>query len=146
MSEMLANHYFMIRNYTEAVNTYESVIAKTGISKAIRKKMIICYVRIYQIEKALAEFCGLVEDDVQFIINTDLTADDCPCPEIISEIENDEINFEGGQKDLAMGILWLYCDVKISLKHLSIYLKSSPNNSELNKAYQIIKAYSQNTN
>lgn len=146
MSEMLANHYFMIRNYTEAVNTYESVIAKSGISKAIRKKMIICYVRIFQIEKALAEFCGLVEEDIAFITNTDLKADDCPCPEIIYEIENDEIHFEAEEKQLALGILWLYCDVKISLKYLDDYLKTNPNNSEVNKAYQIIKTYSQNTN
>jgi hypothetical protein len=146
MSEMLANHYFMIRDFAKAVNTYESLNIKPGISKAIRKKMIICYVRTFQIEKALAEFCRLVEEDITFISKTDLKADDCPCPEIISEIENDEIHFVTPQKDLVMGILWLYCDHKISLKYLDDYLKTNPNDSEVNKACQIIKTYYQNSN
>ena len=146
MSEMLANHYFMIRDFKKAVDAYETVIARTGISKVIRKKMIICYVRTFQIEKALSEFIGLVNEDITFITKTDLRADDCPCPEIIAEIENDEVHFETLEKQLALGILWLYCDIKSSMKYLEIYLKEFPNNLGLNKAYQIMKTYSQNIN
>lgn len=136
----------MIRNYEKAIHTYESVVSRNGTTKSIRKKMIICYIRTSKIEKALAEFCKLVEEDIMFLTNTDLKAEDCPCAEIISEIENDEIHYEETEKHLAMGILWIYCDLKISLQYFDDYMMKNQNNSELNNAYQIIKAYSQNTN
>ncbi len=134
MSEMLANHYFMIRNYARAINTYESLAAKSGISKATRKKMIICYVRTFQIEKAFVEFNKLVEEDLSFIIQTDLNADDCPCPDIIAEIERNEIDFKNKyEKLIALGILWLYCDKKESLVHFTKAYQIDQNDIHLHK-------------
>ena len=134
MSEMLANHYFMIRDFAKAVHTYECLTIKPGISKAIRKKMIICYVRTFQIEKAFAEFNKLVEEDISFIIQTDLNSDDCPCPDIIAEIERDEIEYKNKyEKLVALGILWLYCDKKESLSHFIKAYQIDQNDIRLHK-------------
>ncbi len=134
MSEMLANHYFMIRDFAKAVNTYESLTKKPGISKAIRKKMIICYVRTFQIEKAFDDFSKLAEEDLAFIIQTDFNADDCPCPDIIAEIERNEIDFKTKyEKLIALGILWLYCDKKESLSHFTKAYQIDQNDIRLHK-------------
>ncbi|PIP76887.1 MAG: hypothetical protein COW85_11865 [Ignavibacteria bacterium CG22_combo_CG10-13_8_21_14_all_37_15] len=143
---MLANHYFLVRDYERAAIAYEAVIDKTSRSKAIRKKIIICYVKTFQMEKALTEFCKLVEEDIHFIINSDLKADDCPYKEIITEIENDEIYFGGDEKNLVLGILWLYCDLQSALKYFDSYFRSNSNNPDLERAYQIIQTYNQPIN
>lgn len=134
MSEMLANHYFMIRDFAKAVSNYESLTVKLGVSKSIRKKMIICYLRTFQIEKAFDEFSKLVEEDLSFIIQTDLNADDCPCYDIIAEIERNEIDFKCEyEKLIALGILWLYCDKKESLIHFIQAYQIDQTDSRLHK-------------
>lgn len=118
MSEMLANHFFLIRDYNRAIKTYEKAALSIGITKTIRKKIIICYVKTLELEKALNEFLKLLEEDMDFITNTDINSDDCPCPDIISEVERGEIDFaDQYEKNISLGILWLYCDKKQSLLH-----------------------------
>ena len=43
MSEMLANQYFIARNYGEAEKLFEAVIGNDPNNKSSRKKLIICY-------------------------------------------------------------------------------------------------------
>jgi len=146
MSEMLANHYFMIRNFNNAIELYERVVEKNGPTKSIQKKMIICYVKTNQIDKAAEEFSKLVENDVGFIINTDLVNDDCPCSELIYELENDFINLSSSERELALGIIWLYCDKNKSVEFLKEYLSKKPNDFRIAKSLQIIKNYNANSN
>jgi tetratricopeptide (TPR) repeat protein len=139
MSEMLANHYFMIRNFEKAVKSYESVVFAKSNSKSIRKKMIICYVKTFQVEKAFDEFYKLVEEDIAFITKTNLITDDCPCPDIIAEIERNEIDFKDKyEKLIALGILYLYCDKKESLVHFAKAYQINQRNIHLYKLIQLL--------
>lgn len=141
MSEMLANHYFMIRDFEKAADAYEIVVSKLGISSTIRKKIIICYIKTHQLKKALTEFFELVHSDIHFLINTDLNSDDCPCPDIISEIERDEINFKDEyERMVALGMLWLYCDIKQSKIHFSRAWKIQQNDERIFQMIQLLNS------
>ncbi|MBI3123298.1 MAG: tetratricopeptide repeat protein [Ignavibacteriales bacterium] len=117
MSEMLGNQYFLTRKYHEALSELETSLKKNPTSKPIRKKLIICYVKTGKLYTALEIFEKLIVEDVYCIINTDPILDDCPCPEIIYELENASSYFDEKEKSIALGILWLYCDIKHSLNH-----------------------------
>lgn len=131
---MLANHFFLIRDYKHAADFYEKGIVKKYRSITVRKKIVICYVMTGQIEKAFNEFCGLIEEDIEFITNTNLASEDCPCPDIISMIERDEMHF-GSQfeKYVSLGMLWLYCDIDQSIVHLKKAFALKKRNTRLIK-------------
>lgn len=143
MSEMLANHYFMIRNFNTAIELYERVVEIIGRTKSVQKKMIICYIKTNQIQKAKQEFCDLVEKDVAFITQTNFKNNDCPCSDIIKEIEAGFINLSLKERDLALGMIWLYCDKNNSIEFLEKHLLQNPNDFPIAKALHIIKEYSQ---
>lgn len=114
---MLANHYFLVRNFISAKSIFESIFKKDPTNKSIKKKLTICYITSGEIDKALELFLIQIKDDIDFIINTDIKADDCPCPELISEIENQEILFNNEfDRTAALGILWLYCSLEKSIE------------------------------
>lgn len=131
MSEMLANHYFLVRNYNEATILYEQLNEEKKASKKIRKKLIICYVVTKQIDKALDEFVSLIEEDINYIIETDMNNEDCPCYEIIPDIKTNKIIFNQFEKEIALGILWLYCEIQNSLMHFKTYLSKNKENEKI---------------
>lgn len=124
MSEMLGNHYFLIRKYCEALEELESALAIDPFNKSIRKKLIICFICTGKVFTAYQLFENLAYEDIDFIINTDPILDDCPCPEIIYELENSDKNLAEVDKLLALGILWLYCDVKESYDRFCLLSKN----------------------
>jgi len=115
-SEMLGNKYFLARNYQSAAQNLQYVLSHNPINKAARKKIIICYTQTGEIKKAFENFYTLVKEDINYIINTDPVADDCPCPELVVKYgkvfpyENDSFDMK-----LMLGMLWLYCDVEKSI-------------------------------
>ena len=115
-SEMLGNKYFLARNYSGAAQNLQHVLSQNPINKSARKKIIICYTQTGEIEKAFDNFYTLVKEDINYIINTDPVADDCPCPELVTKYgkvfpyENDSFDLQ-----LMLGMLWLYCDVEKSI-------------------------------
>lgn len=118
MNEMLGNYYFLVRNFISAKSIFERILEKDPINKSIKKKLTICYITSGEIDKALELFLIQIKDDIDFIINTDIKADDCPCPELISEIENQEKLFKNEiEKTIALGILWLYCSLEKSTEY-----------------------------
>jgi len=119
---MLANHYFLNRNFISAKSIYESILDKDSTNKSIRKKLIICDVTTGEIDKALDLFLALIKTDIDFIINTKTDSEDCPCPYIISEIENQEKLFNNEiEITAALGILWLFCSLEKSI----VYFKKA---------------------
>ena len=116
-SEMLGNKYFLARKYKNAAENFQHTLQTNPINKSVRKKLIICYTQIGQIQRALENFYTLVKEDVNFIMETDIVADDCPCPELIEKYgsvlpyEKDSIDMK-----LMLAMLWLYCDAKKSLE------------------------------
>ena len=117
MSEMLANHYFLVRNFISARSIFENILEKDSTNKSIIKKLIICRVTTGEIGNALDLFLLLIKTDIDCIINTKTDSEDCPCPEIISEIENQEKLFKNEFEKLAsLGMLWLYCSLEKSIE------------------------------
>lgn len=117
MSEMLANHYFLVRNFPSAKTIFEGIVAEDSTNKLAAKKLIVCYVTSGEIDKALDLFLSLIKSDIDFVINTDVKADDCPCPDLISEIEKQNNLFRSEvDKVAALGILWLYCSLEKSIE------------------------------
>jgi tetratricopeptide (TPR) repeat protein len=114
-SEMLKNKYFLARNYSGAAQNLQYVLSQNPINKSARKKIIICYTQTGEIEKAFENFYTLVQEDINFIINTDPVADDCPCPELVTKYgkmfpyENESYHMK-----LMLAMLWLYCDANKS--------------------------------
>lgn len=121
MSEMLANQYFMIRRYSDAKTVYEDVLSKVNFDFNIAKKLIICYSLTNEIEKAIHLFHNIIKSNPEIIINTRIEEEDCPCPEIIPKIFSNEIMFNNeDEKNLVLGILSLYCNIKDSQKFFEV--------------------------
>lgn len=129
MSEMMGNHCFMTRKYESALDHFEQVIEQHPENIEIRKKIIICYTKTEQLEKAINLFAEIIHENPDYIIDTDFVNDDCPCPELIKNIEN---KLEKNLKDYnystfqTLGILWLYCDLKKSIENFEKAVELNP--------------------
>jgi len=147
MSEMLGNQYFMIRKFAEAIPIFESVLEKDTSNISIVKKLILCYIYTNQLEKAFNYFSALVMMDISTISDTDLEKDDCPCKEIIEHVERISANYLNEESlNLALGMLWLYCNPKNSLKFFSGINNFNPHYSVVNKIRDRINNYLINNN
>jgi pentatricopeptide repeat protein len=118
MHEMLGNQYFLARNYFSAAENLEKALWKTPGEKTIRRRLIICYTQIGRIEKALELFLNLIKEDIDFITNVNLIDDDCPCSELIFDIENKAKSYsQSVDTNIVLGILWLFCDIDRSINY-----------------------------
>ena len=142
MSEMLGNQYFMARKYAASVPEFEEVLDRTPDDKMIRKKLIICYTQIGQIQRALKLFYSLIKEDIDIIAKTDPIADDCPCPELVDKF-SDAKNIDL-ENELRQGILWLFCNAQKSLDHFLKAKSLNPDNDQLCSIIKIISLYQSN--
>lgn len=129
MSEMLGNQYFMARKYSEAEEVFLECLRKDTDNVLIKKKLIICFTQTGQIENALRLFEQFVDSNIDIILSTNPVIDDCPCPELVYDLEKninsvEEIN----SKELILGILWLYCNIEKSIKYFDDAVKLMPGN------------------
>ena len=89
----------------------------------------------------------LVKEDVNFIIETNIVADDCPCPELIEKYgsvlpyENDSFDMK-----LMLAMLWLYCDAKKSLEFFKRILVEKPGDSRAKEIVSTIERKIKSTN
>ncbi len=141
MSEMLGNQYFMARNYKAAVRELKPVYLKDALNKSVQRKLIIAYAQIGKIMKAFELFTLLVNEDVGFIITADPIFDDCPCPEIVKQLQSSPQQKISPDANIYNGILWLYCDPKISIKYFEDAMIDFPENYEIKKSIEKIKQY-----
>lgn len=144
MSEMLGNQYFMARKFAASVPEFEEVLNKTPDNKMIRKKLIICYTQIGQIQRAFQLFHSLIKEDIDIIAKTDVIADDCPCPELVEKFAEAQVSDSDLEKELKLGILWLYCNSNNSLEHFIKAQRSNPDDELLTSTIQIISSYQSN--
>jgi pentatricopeptide repeat protein len=118
MSEMLGNFYFHQRKFLSAQEHLESSL-QSNPSDLIKKKLIICYTQSGLLDKAVEMLYELIRRDIILIVNTKSEEENCPCSELIYEIENNpKFSNESYNQNLVLGILWLYCDVKKSYTYL----------------------------
>lgn len=129
MSEMLANHYFQLRNFSLAERLYEKLNTNRAPNLRVLKKLIICQTQTQKIEKALIEFSELISIDISIILNSNIKEDDCPCNDLIFKIESGEIKYITDELTfIALGILWAYCNIKTSLNYFKMALDENPKN------------------
>ncbi|NWF88303.1 MAG: hypothetical protein HXY50_02460 [Ignavibacteriaceae bacterium] len=134
---MLANHYFLVRNFLSAKSIYESLFEKDANNKLVAKKLIICYLTTSELNKSLDLFLSQIKQDIDFLLHSDSNSEDCPCPELAAKIDAGELIFSSEfEKNIALGILWLYCSLEKSIAYFKT--AESLNNadkriSEINK-------------
>ena len=141
MDEMLGNHYFLARNYARAADLLEKALRSDPKNKGMRRKLIICFAQTGHIDKALTVFLSLIKEDIDFIINTDPVDDDCPCPELVFEMEHSIVESRHSlDTTLVLGILWLYCNVHKSLEYFSQAVKIDNNNKIIKSILALLSA------
>jgi len=117
MSEMLGNQYFLARKFSEAQLTFEGLIRRGLSNISIKKKLVICYTQTHCYEKALIILNEVIDEDFDSIIDSDPILDDCPCPDLIYELESSGQFVGEYHKPVVMGIFWLYCDLANSIQY-----------------------------
>ena len=125
---MLGNQYFMARKYSEALKELAEYFNHNPQDKGTHRKLIICYAMAGKLNSALNLFLSLVSSDIDFILEADPIRDDCPCPEIVYDLENDanyDKNSPANFKNL--GILWLYCDLNKSIENFEKAIEMDKN-------------------
>ena len=146
-SEMLGNKYFLARDYEGAAANFQHTLQTDPINKAMRKKLIICFTQIGQIQKAFDNFYKLVKEDINFVIETDLVAEDCPCPELIAKYGT-VLPYESGSSDLKLmlAMLWLYCNVTKSIEFFKQVLLENTGDSRIIEVVSLIEKKIKSTN
>jgi hypothetical protein len=143
MSEMLANQYFMARKYRNAAAVLEKSLLKTPDSKAIRSKLIICYTQMNEIGKAWDVFFPLAIDDPEVIMNMDPIRDDCPCPDLVDDIDKKMLSHQQSvEHHLHAGMLWLFCDVGRSVGYLEKAMQMDANVPAISQVINVLRPYS----
>lgn len=139
MSEMLANHYFLTRNYQSALCEYENVLNKNSDNLLVKKRLIICYVQNGLLSNALNLFIDLLRRDSNIFVKSNGYRSYCPCRDLIFEFESKQTSGEDNYKiNLSLGILWFYCDANTSLEYLIKSERLNPNKNKLNQAIKLI--------
>lgn len=140
MSEMLGNQYFLARNYANAAKNLQYALDIDPLSKPVRKKLVICYLQIGEIQNALNIFYNLVLEDIDCILSTDPVGDDCPCHELVTHYGT-ILPYEENSSDLKimLGMLWLYCDSKKSLSFFKSVEKIRPEDERIKSISSIIE-------
>ncbi|MBL1211746.1 MAG: hypothetical protein D8M61_00190 [Ignavibacteriae bacterium] len=138
---MLGNQYFMARKYNEALKELAEYFNHNSHDKSTHRKLIICYAMSGKLNSALNLFLSLVSTDIDFILEADPIQDDCPCPEIVYDLEND-INYD---KDSSayyknLGVLWLYCDLNKSIEKFEKAMELDNNDPTVKSILTHLKA------
>jgi tetratricopeptide (TPR) repeat protein len=142
MREMLGNQYFLARNYPAAQIEFEEAFLKQPGNISIKKKLVICYTQTGKLKEAIKLFSELVNENIEFIINTDPALDDCPCPELIDKIEKHNHQTESSFDHLlTLAIIWLYCDENKSLEYFQKLQTLEPNNSLISNSIKKIERF-----
>ncbi|MBD3287745.1 hypothetical protein GF337_02980 [candidate division KSB1 bacterium] len=142
MSEMLGNQYFLARKFVQAARELEKALLKRPASKKIRRKLIICHLQSGEMNRAIELFVPLIEENIDTIAKSDPMFDDCPCPEIIYDLEKQARIYQDlFSYNLKLGILWLYCDVDKSIHYFRMSEKSNPENTLIKKIISLLQEY-----
>lgn len=142
MYEMLGNQLFLARKYSQAAENLKLALDKNPENLTVKRKLVICYAKTGKVEKALELFLSILRVNIDFIVNTDPQADDCPCPELTSEMEKKlNENRESLDYQLILGILWLYCNVDKSITYFRKAQEMAPRISTLNAIVKILNNY-----
>lgn len=133
MNEMLGNQYFMARNYLGAANVFQEVLKEDPKNINARKKLIIAFTQIGKYSQAVDLFTKFISENIDKILETDPIKDDCPCPELVHNLEH--LTHHGSESFTTyetLGILWLYCDINKSITYFKKALSLKPKDENVN--------------
>lgn len=137
---MLGNQYFMARNYLGAADAFQNVLKDEPKNLNAKKKLIISLTQIGKFSKAFELFADFISENIDYIVNTDPAKDDCPCAELVNNLE---VKSKYGTESITiletLGILWLYCDIHNSIEYFEKALQLIPNDVKLNSILIILK-------
>jgi len=140
MNEMLGNQYFMARNYLGAATVFQNLLLKDPNNINARKKLIISFTQIGKYTQAVDLFSNFICDNMDSIIETDPIKDDCPCPELIHNLENITDHENGSFTTFeTLGILWLYCDINKSIEYFEKAIDLRPHDEQANAILVLLK-------
>ncbi len=115
MSEMLANRYFIEREYERAIPLLEELLTVERDHSKARKKLIIAYTQTGRLSEGIDHFLIALGNDPRSIIDTEPSAEDCPCPTLCRTVEQRAAATGRPLSSyLILGILELYCDLERS--------------------------------
>ena len=147
MNEMLGNQYFMARNYLGAANAFQEVLKEDPSNINARKKLIIAFTQIGKFTQAVDLFTKFISENIDRILETDPIKDDCPCPELVHNLEH--LSTHGSESFTTyetLGILWLYCDINKSIEYFKKALALKPKDDNVNGILILLnKKLSENT-
>jgi len=133
MNEMLGNQYFMARNYLGAASVFQEVLKSDPNNISARKKLIIAFTQIGKFTQAVDLFSEFIIENIDNILETDPIKDDCPCPELVHNLET---AIKRGNESFTtyqtLGILWLYCDIAKSIEFFEKALSLKPKDEKVN--------------
>lgn len=136
MSEMLANHYPLLRNYSYAQKLYE----RLNTNPRVFKKLIIYQTQTQKIEKVLIEFYKLISSERKITSNINIRVNDCRCIDLTFKIEDGEKKYITDElKFIVLGILCAYCSIKISMNYFKMALDKNPKNQIVKNVLSQIK-------
>ncbi len=139
MNEMLGNQYFMARKYSEALSVYEECVQQDKSNNLIMKKMVICYTQVGKIQKAAELLYKIIQNNLDLILFTDPLKEDCPCDELAFNLETKyDKTLKSFDYLLALGVLWLYCDLNKSIEYFTEALQLKPDNKLINSILVIL--------
>jgi len=139
MNEMLGNQYFMARNYIAAASVFQEVLKEDPSNINARKKLIIAFTQIGKYTKAVDLFSSFITQNIDNIIETDPIKDDCPCPELVHNLEHlTQHGDESFTTYEVLGILWLYCDINKSIECFKKALEIKPKDEKVNAILVIL--------
>ena len=145
MSEMLGNYYFMTNRFQSARQVLEKALEEDPSNKSVKKKLILCYIDSGHIDKGFNLFLSLIKQDITYITDTTNNYDSCPCMDILYNFEN-LVYPKLSEKDYnkVLAILWLYRDVKISVKYFKKVKSMSKNDKNVDEILNILSNYPTN--
>ena len=139
MNEMLGNQYFMARNYVRAATVFRDVLKSDPNNTNARKKLIISLTQIGKYTQAVDQFSEFINENIDVIIETDPERDDCPCPELVQNLEH--LTKHGSESFTTyetLGILWLYCDINRSIEYFKKAAELKPSDEQVNTILSIL--------
>ncbi len=120
MSLMLANRYFLDRDYLHALPLLEAALSEAPHSSSIRKKLIVTDIVLSRLSEALDLLEQAVEEDPRSIIDTRADDEECPCPDLSRALEK-RLPYATDPYPvlLSLGMLELYCSLDRSRTYLA---------------------------
>ena len=121
MSEMLANNYFIVRDYAKAREVFLQLPEPVRDDCRVLKKLILCEIFLSQPYKALHYLLTILRRDPAIIIKIDIDTEDCPCRDLIIELEERAGYSDGDERSiLSLAMLWLYCNLQRAMEYLDL--------------------------